>query len=103
MKGRIISAIMHTSQKGGSIMDPNNPLIKEMLNQLNERYHQPIGGDSQILPDHQDRDEIKDCIQYCIDKEWIAVEDISIQRGGNREYFSIRLIPDGLDYLHTIL
>ncbi len=83
-------------------MNPNNPLINQMLHQLNERYHQPIGDDSLILPDHQDRDEIKDCIQYCIDKEWIKVEEVSIQRGSNRQYFSIKLTPEGLDHLYTI-
>ena len=84
-------------------MDPNNPLIKQILNQLNERYHQPIGDDGLILPNHQDRDEIKDCVQYCIDKEWINVKNISIQRGGNRLYFDIKLTPEGLDYLYTLV
>ncbi len=83
-------------------MDPNNPLIKQMLNQLNEKYHQPIGDDSLVLPDHKDRDEIKDCIQYCIDKEWIHVANVTIQRDGNHLYFRIKLTPEGLDHLYTI-
>lgn len=83
-------------------MNPKSPIIKQILQQLNEKYHQPIGDYSQILPNHQDRDEIKDYIQYCMDKKWIEVKNTSIQRGGNRQYFWIKLTPEGLEHLHTI-
>lgn len=78
----------------------NNALIKSILEKLNEVYPEHIEYDRNILPEHEDRREIKIHIAYCKDKGWITLREVTAR--GAHGYMFIKITAEGIDYLSTL-
>ncbi len=77
----------------------NNALIKSILEKLNEVYPDHIEYDRNILPEHEDRQEIKRHIAYCEGKGWITFREVTARKV--HDYMFIKITAEGIDYLST--
>lgn len=77
----------------------NTALIKSILEKLNEVYPEHIEYDRNILPEHEDRQEIKRHIAYCEGKGWLTFKEVTAR--DVHEYWNIKITAEGIDYLST--
>jgi len=78
----------------------NNALIKSILEKLNEVYPEYIEYDRDVLPEHEDRQEIKKHIAYCEGKGWVTFREVTAR--GTHGYMFIKIRAEGIDYLSTL-
>lgn len=81
-------------------MTINTALIKSILEKLDEVYPNHIEYDRNILPEHEDRQEIKKHIAYCEGEGWIVFKEVTAR--GVHDYMFIKITTEGIKYLSTL-
>lgn len=78
----------------------NNTIIKAILERLDEVYPEHIEYDRDVLPEHENRQEIKRHIAFCEGEAWITFKEVTAR--GSHDYMFIKITSEGIKYLSTL-
>lgn len=87
-------------QKGGYTVAINEDLIKEILENLNKVYPEKISRMEEVVPKHENQEEVCSHIFHCKDMGWVEFIDVSSKDG--KACMEIKITPPGIDYLKSI-
>ena len=79
----------------------NNMLIKEILTKLNEVYPKKIERMENIFPNHENQEEI--CSHLFHLKSLGYVEFIDLSSKDGEECCDIKITPNGIKYLNSLI
>lgn len=77
----------------------NDTIIKDILDRLDEVYPEHIEYDRDILPEYENRQEIKKHIAYCEGEGWIVFKEVTAR--SVHDYMFIKITTEGIKYLST--
>jgi len=86
-------------------MKINDDLIRAILEQLDEAYPNSIDEEDEdarkrILEDHEDREEIREHLDYCKNAGWISFKTTEKSPDfPHGKLKDVKITPKGLDYL----
>lgn len=78
----------------------NESLIKPILEFLNEKYPDHFEHHTEILPQNENREEIRKCLLHCKNNFWIDFDDNSTR--DNYHYMRVKITNLGLEYFKKI-